>query len=45
MLLPMFVLISFAGILLVFGCALGYTHLKNISIIIANIGGSYYCAG
>ncbi|WP_244978804.1 hypothetical protein [Bradyrhizobium pachyrhizi] len=30
MLLPMFLLISFGGILLVFGYALGYMHLKNI---------------
>ncbi|MCP1854606.1 MULTISPECIES: hypothetical protein [unclassified Bradyrhizobium] len=35
MLLPMFLLISFGGILLVFGYALGYTHLKNIWIIVA----------
>ncbi|UWU76061.1 hypothetical protein N2603_40105 [Bradyrhizobium huanghuaihaiense] len=34
MLLPMFLLISF-GILLVFGYALGYMHLKNIWIIVA----------
>ncbi|MGY3487793.1 phosphoglycerol transferase MdoB-like AlkP superfamily enzyme [Bradyrhizobium sp. USDA 4011] len=35
MLLPMFLLISFGGILLVFGYALGYMHLKNIWIIVA----------
>ncbi|MGY3621625.1 hypothetical protein [Bradyrhizobium sp. USDA 10063] len=34
-LLPMCLLISFAGILLVFGYALGYMHLENIWIIIA----------
>lgn len=35
MLLPMFVLISVGGVLLVFGYALGYMHLKNIWIIVA----------
>ncbi|MGY3238077.1 hypothetical protein ACVWZ4_001265 [Bradyrhizobium sp. USDA 4472] len=35
MLWPMFLLASFAGILLVFGYALGYMHLKNIWIIVA----------
>ncbi len=35
MLLPMFLLISFGGILLVLGYALGYMHLKNIWIIVA----------
>jgi len=35
MLLPMFVLISFGGILLVFGYALSYMYLKNIWIIVA----------
>ncbi|MCP3392154.1 hypothetical protein NLM27_25555 [Bradyrhizobium sp. CCGB12] len=34
-LLPMFLLISFGGVLLVFGYALGYMHLENIWIIIA----------
>ncbi|WP_229169629.1 MULTISPECIES: hypothetical protein [Bradyrhizobium] len=33
--MPMFLLISFGGILLVFGYALGYMHLKNIWIIVA----------
>ncbi|WP_225186976.1 hypothetical protein [Bradyrhizobium sp. NBAIM01] len=35
MLLPMLLLISFGGMLLVFGYALGYMHLKNIWIIVA----------
>ncbi|MDA9481427.1 hypothetical protein XI07_05290 [Bradyrhizobium sp. CCBAU 11445] len=35
MLWPMFLLISLGGILLVFGYALGYMHLKNIWIIVA----------
>lgn len=35
MLWPMFVLVSLGGILLVFGYALGYMHLKNIWIIFA----------
>ncbi|MCC8938337.1 hypothetical protein H8A97_25070 [Bradyrhizobium sp. Arg62] len=35
MLLPMFLLISLDGVLLVCGYALGYMHLKNIWIIIA----------
>ncbi|MGY4568000.1 MULTISPECIES: hypothetical protein [Bradyrhizobium] len=34
-LLPMFLLISFGGVLLVVGYALGYMHLENIWIIIA----------
>ncbi|MGX1350311.1 hypothetical protein AB7M49_003887 [Bradyrhizobium elkanii] len=34
-LLPMCLLISFGGILLVIGYALGYMHLENIWIIIA----------
>ncbi|WP_210286453.1 hypothetical protein [Bradyrhizobium sp. IAR9] len=35
MLWPMFLLVCLGGILLVFGCALGYMHLKNIWIIVA----------
>ncbi|MBH5371116.1 hypothetical protein [Bradyrhizobium glycinis] len=35
MLLPMVLLISFGGILLIFGYALGYMHLKNIWIVVA----------
>lgn len=35
MLLPIFLLISVGGILLIFGYALGYMHLKNIWIIAA----------
>ncbi|MDA9421620.1 hypothetical protein [Bradyrhizobium sp. CCBAU 53380] len=35
MLWPMFLLVSLGGILLVFGYALGYMHLKNIWIIVA----------
>ncbi|RZN08297.1 hypothetical protein CWO91_23190 [Bradyrhizobium genosp. SA-3] len=35
MLLPMFLLVSFGGILLVCGYALGYMHLKNIWIVVA----------
>jgi|UniRef100_A0A973VWH0 hypothetical protein len=40
-LLPMFLLISLGGILLVCGYALGYMHLKNIWIIISiSVGAS-----
>ncbi|KRP93754.1 hypothetical protein AOQ72_20865 [Bradyrhizobium yuanmingense] len=35
MLWPMFLLVCLGGILLVFGYALGYMHLKNIWIIVA----------
>ncbi|WFU54847.1 hypothetical protein QA639_35640 [Bradyrhizobium pachyrhizi] len=34
-LLPMFLLIMIGGVLLVYGYALGYMHLKNIWIIVA----------
>ncbi|MGY4157828.1 phosphoglycerol transferase MdoB-like AlkP superfamily enzyme [Bradyrhizobium sp. USDA 4461] len=39
-LLPMFLLISFGGILLVFGYALGYMYLENIWVIIATSVGA-----
>ncbi|MCA6103891.1 hypothetical protein J6525_36545 [Bradyrhizobium sp. WSM 4400] len=39
-LLPMFLLIAFGGILLVFGYALGYMYLENIWVIIATSVGA-----
>ncbi|WGS19322.1 MULTISPECIES: hypothetical protein [unclassified Bradyrhizobium] len=43
MLLPMFLLISYGGILLVCGYTFGNMHLKDIWSMIVSIGRSYFC--